>query len=222
MISDKPERGTGMLAMFVDLETQWHEEFRVWLQKDMFRARLEIGFHACASYDLIRGSALSQGEPQQFLTIYEMANVGGLYGEPYQGLRRVRDPRDAAFHERFQNADRYTLSWTGPEVAGGDPGFAPVVYVDRFNLPPEDAQEFNIWFVSSYLPACDDLDGLERVRRYAAIEGAPGAYVFHEFNTEAALESNQWQDLRGNDMWSRVQTHPGGSAAYSRVISAVL
>ena len=46
MISDVTERGTGMLAMFVDLDDEWHKEFRTWLQEDMFTARLNIGFHA--------------------------------------------------------------------------------------------------------------------------------------------------------------------------------
>ncbi len=211
-----------MLAMFVNLDERWHDEFRDWLQEDMFAARLNIGFHACASFDIIPGSEGAGGDPQQFMTVYEMANVGGLYGEPYQGLRRVRDPRDAAFHERFQDADRYTLSWTGPEVAGGEPGFAPTVYVDRFDLPPEDAQAFNIWFVTEYLPACDEIEGLLRVRRYAAIEGAPSAYLFHEFGGPGVLTNESWHELRNADAWAAERINPGGSAAYTRVISAVL
>jgi hypothetical protein len=48
-----PSRGTGILAMFVDLDPEPLAEFRPWLVEDMFAARLDIGFHACARYDLI-------------------------------------------------------------------------------------------------------------------------------------------------------------------------
>lgn len=215
-----PTRGTGMLAMFVDLEPKWHQEFREWLTRDMFAARLKIGFHACASYDLIDAEVSSAPAAQQFLTVYEMTTLGDLYGEPYQGLRRVRDPLDAAFHERFQRPDRYTLSWTGPEISGGPLGFAPVIVVDRFNLSPETAQQFNIWFTTEYLPACIKFPGLLRVRRYLSMEGQPSHFVFHEFENEDGPSARPWTDLRTTKHWSLTTPHLGTAAAYRLSVSA--
>ena len=48
MISDIAQQGTGMLAMFVNLDQKWRNDFRIWLKEDMFTARLNIGFQACA------------------------------------------------------------------------------------------------------------------------------------------------------------------------------
>ncbi len=220
MIENGPTRGTGMLAMFVDLDDQYQEEFREWLTRDMFTARLNIGFHACASYDRLSDAPVQGAAPQKYVTVYEMNSLGDLYGEPYQGLRRVRDPLDAAFHERFQRPDRYTLSWSGPELTGGAPGFAPVIHVDRFDLAAENAQAFNIWFVTEYLPACEKVPGLVRVRRYLAAEGEPRHVIFHEFESADGLTDADWQAARQDDTWALADMHPGGSAAYTRVVAA--
>ena len=220
MIENGPTRGTGMLAMFVDLDDSYHGEFWDWLTRDMFTARLDIGFHACASYDRLSDTPVNGAWPQMFVTVYEMSSLGDLYGEPYQGLRRVRDPLDALFHERFQRPDRYTLSWSGPELTGGGPGFAPLVYIDRFDLAAENAQAFNIWFVTKYLPTCENVPGLVRVRRYLAAEGAPRHVIFHEFADEKGLLSDDWQMARRDQAWALADTHPGGSAAYTRVVAA--
>ena len=218
MINETPTLGTGMLAMFVNLAPQWRGEFRDWLQADMFAARLGIGFHACASYDVISGSHPTQARPQQFLTVYSMANVGCLYAEPYQALRRSRDQRDALFHERFTDVERYTLGWVGPEIARSDSEFDAIVHVDRFDLAPEQAQDFNSWFVTQYLPTCNYVKGLTRLRRYTPIEGQPGVCLFHEFSSLDTLADEDWQRIRNDTMWSRIDTHDGGCASYRRVI----
>jgi hypothetical protein len=212
-----PSRGTGILAMFVDLEPGPLAEFRLWLAEDMFAARLDIGFHACASYDLI-----GESSGQKHLTTYEMNSLGDLYGEPYQGLRRVRDPRDAYFHEQFQNPDRYTLAWTGPEISGGESGFAPFMHVDRFDLTADSAQAFNIWFVTEYLHKCQNIPGLVRLRRFLAMEGAPAHFVMHEFSNADFIDDPTWAAARNADQWEKVNLHPGGSASYRRVIDAIL
>jgi len=217
---DAPSRGTGVLAMFVDLAAEPLAEFRPWLADDMFAARLEIGFHACASYDLIGAENVDNSPAQRHLTTYEMNSLGDLYGAPYQALRRVRDPRDAHFHQQFQNPDRYTLSWTGPEISGGDPGFAPFLHVDRFDLSADQAQSFNIWFVTDYLPRCLNVSGLVRLRRFIAMEGEPAHFVMHEFNDDTFIDDPLWAEARGANQWQNVIAKPGGSASYQRIIDA--
>lgn len=211
-----------MLAMFVDLDNQWHEEFRSWLTSDMFTARLNIGFHACASYDRLSDDPVNGADPQMFVTVYEMNTLGDLYGEAYQGLRRVRDPLDAAFHDRFLRPDRYTLAWSGPEITGGPAGFAPTIFIDRFDLPPENAQAFNIWFVTEYLEACRQVPGLLRVRRYLSVEGHPQHFVFHEFAGNESLNDASWQTARAADEWALAISHPGAPAGYRRAVTATL
>ena len=220
MISDVAQMGTGMLAMFVNLNDEWQEEFRIWLQENMFTARLNIGFHACASYDLVNEANGVASPSPYFLTVYETASLGVLYSEPYQDLRCERNQQDAAFHERFRDTERYTLAWVGPELAGGKPGFSKFVYVDRFDLNVGKAQQFNQWFVNVYLPACEEIKSLVRVRRYTAVEGSPRIFIFHEFEDSSALAGKDWITLRGNQAWTEIEPHLGGSGAYERVISA--
>ena len=180
-VSDDPSGGTGLLAVFCDLEEADRGDFRPWLTEDMFPARRAIGFSACASYDKV------EGDGQQFLTLYEMPSLGYLYGEPYQALRGNRDPRDAAYHEKFRNPDRYTLSWSGPElVCAGVEGLAPYARVERFSLDAKDAQAFNMSFVAEHLQALADHPAVVRVRRYLSMEGAPAHVVLSEFSAPPA------------------------------------
>ena len=176
-ILDTTSGGTGLLAIFCDLDEADRADFRPWLGEDMFPARMAIGFTACASYDLIAG------EGQQFLTLYEMPSLGHLYGEAYQGLRRQRNPRDAAYHQKFRNPDRYTLAWAGPELGatgGGSGGLAPFIQIDRFDLAESDTQAFNIWFATEYLPAFTRQSDEMRVRRYLSMEGQLSHVILHE------------------------------------------
>ena len=196
-----------MLAVFYDLAKEDQADFRPWLSEDMFLARIKIGFNACASFDR------AQGEGPEFVTLYEMPSLGHLYGEPYQGLRRVRGPRDAAYHEKFKNPERYTLSWTGPEISSSENGIAPYIYVDRFELSDDAAQEFNMWFARSYLPTLAGLPSITRVRRYLTMEGSPQHFVLHEFSNANVLENGDWQLARES---MTVTT----SALYKRIVQA--
>ena len=176
-IRDIPGRGTGLLAIFCDLDAEDRLDFRPWLTEDMFPARMRIGFNACASYDRVAG------EGQQFLTLYEMPSLGHLYGEAYQGLRRDRKPRDAAYHEKFRNPDRYTLAWAGPELAApdlGDTAQGTLIRVDRFDLDASGAQDFNIRFITRYLPKLVRSADVVGLRRYLAMEGSPSHLVIRD------------------------------------------
>lgn len=208
-ISDTPGRGTGLLAIFCDLDVDDRADFRPWLIEDMFPARMQIGFNACASYDRVAG------EGQQFLTLYEMPSLGHLYGEAYQGLRRVRKPRDAAYHEKFRNPERYTLAWTGPELASVgrmDATLGEFIRVDRFNLNPSAVQDFNIQFVTRYLPAMAQSADVIRLRRYLSMEGSPSHLLLREYADSMEYADPLWQDL-GEDVKEL------RSALYRRVIA---
>ena len=219
MISNTAQQGTGMLAMFVNLDPRWVDDFRIWLKEDMFPARMNIGFHACASYDLLPETNAAKLPNPVFLTVYETASLGNLYSEPYQALRRKRDTKDAVFHQRFLDAERYTLSWVGPELSSGTSGFLPFVYVDRFDLTTKNVQKFNQWFIDEYLPGCEEIESLVRLRRYTTIEGNRRVFLFHEFDDIYAINDKAWNTLRGNEVWKNVAIDQGSSAAYRRIIS---
>lgn len=184
--------GTGLLAVFVDLDVEDRPGFRPFLAEDMFPPRLGIGFGPGASFDRVEGSG------QHFLTLYVAPSLGDLYGAPYQGLRSQRGERDAAYHEKFRNPDRYVASWTGPEVSSENPDrFASDLYVDRFGLSDDALQAFNIWFACDYLPGMAEIPGVLSVRRYLAVEGSPANIVLHELTDPSVVLDNAWLALRG-------------------------
>ena len=207
VLNDTARSGTGLLAIYCDLAPKDQADFRPWLVEDMFPARMKIGFNGCASFDRLSGTG------PEFVTMYEMPSLGHLYGEPYQALRRVRNPRDAAYHEKFQNPERYTLSWAGPELSSDTSGFTPYVAVDRFELAVDKAQSFNIWFVCTYLRALAKLSGVVRVRRYLSMEGTPSHFVLHEISNASVVESSAWSELRG-------EFRENTSGLYQRVVEA--
>ncbi len=186
--------GTGMLAVFVDLASQDQAGFRPWLTSEMFPPRMAIGFFAGASYDLM------SGDGPEFATLYDAPSLGNLYGEPYQGLRRVRSPMDAAYHEKFRDQERYTLGWTGPELSldmkTPDRRLAPYIHVDRFDLDDAASQAFNIGLACSYLPGLARMPGVMRVRRYLTMEGPRSHVLLHEFSNPNVTESLDWLALR--------------------------
>lgn len=200
MISSQPRGGTGMLAVFADLEPRWHREFREWLRDDMIPARFRIGgFPHAASYDLIPNAPGAGGLQEPFVTIYETDSIGDLYGAPYQGLRANRDQRDKDFHARFIKPARYTLSWVGPELAKVSDkrtGFSPIAVFDRFDLPDAAIQDFNLWLVTKHLPRLAELEGVLRCRRYLAMEGSPRHVLVHELADRAVLDSPDWRATR--------------------------
>lgn len=214
-----------MLAVLCDLEPKWHREFREWLRDDMMPARMRIGFPATASFDRIEGVAENTVGTEPFATLYEADSIGDLYGAPYQALRANRDQRDKDFHARFIKPARYTLSWIGPEVvqrperlAKAGNAFAPIVVIDRVDIPETALQAFNMWFVIDYLPKMESVEGLTRARRYLAMEGGPRHVLVHELEGAAALTDPVWLAARAS---LAEIVHTGRiSGAYARVLSA--
>jgi len=220
-----PRIGTGLLAVFCDLAPEWQSDFRPWLAEDMFPPRVAIGFGPAASFDVIEGAALGavaepQRKPQAYVTCYVAPTLGDLYGGPYQGLRTKRAPRDAAYHQRMQNQARYAAAWVGAGIEGDARHLAPVIVIDRFDLPPGEIQNFNIWYETEFLLACADIPGLKRLRRYLAMEGPERHLLVTEFASEQDLDGSAWRALRASGQWSRCRFAPGAPAAYRKVLDA--
>jgi hypothetical protein len=222
VIHAPPALGTGLLAVFCDLAPEYLDEFRPWLSDEMFPPRMAIGFGPAASFDLVPAlwvdPSAASGTPQAHVTIYVTPTLGDLYGAPYQGLRVVRAPRDAAFHnERMQNQARYVAAWAGPGIESAEPGFAPLMLIDRFDVEPDKIQDFNIWFETAYLPACAEAPGLTRLRRYLTMEGTSRHLLLHEFADEHGLGDQAFRQLRQAGEWGSCRFAPGAPGVYRRV-----
>ena len=159
-LTNKPVNGSGLLAIFCDLDPKDQKEFHPWLVNEMFPARLKIGFYSCASFEKI------SGDGQKFLTLYEVDNIVSLYDKPYQKLRENRSPLDTKFHERFINPSRYTLTLIPPSIEKDHSGFLDYVKITRETITGADVQKYH----SNFITKINNLDLLP-LRRYITIEG---------------------------------------------------
>ena len=174
-LTNKPANGSGLLAIFCDLDPKDQKEFHPWLVNEMFPARLKIGFYSCASFEKI------SGDGQKFLTLYEVDNIVSLYDKPYQKLRENRSPLDTKFHERFINPSRYTLTLIPPSIEKDHSGFLDYVKITRETITGADVQKYH----SNFITKINNLDLLP-LRRYITVEGE-----HHNFTIIEAKEINK-------------------------------
>ena len=178
-LTDKPANGSGLLAIFCDLDPKDQKEFHPWLLNEMFPARLKIGFNSCASFEKISGNG------QKFLTLYEVDNIVSLYDRPYQKLRENRSPLDTKFHESFINPSRYILTLIAPLIEKDHRGFLDYVKITRETITGANVQKYH----SNFITKINNLNLLP-LRRYITVEGE-----HHNFTIIEAEEINKIIDL---------------------------
>ena len=159
-LTNKPANGSGLLAIFCDLDPKDQKEFHPWLLNEMFPARLKIGFNSCASFEKISGNG------QKFLTLYEVDNIVSLYDRPYQKLRENRSPLDTKFHESFINPSRYILTLIAPLIEKDHSGFLDYVKITRETITGANVQKYH----SNFITKINNLNLLP-LRRYITVEG---------------------------------------------------
>ncbi|MEC7090533.1 MAG: hypothetical protein VXW52_01635 [Pseudomonadota bacterium] len=178
-LTNKPANGSGLLAIFCDLDPKDRKEFHPWLLNEMFPARLKIGFNSCASFEKI------SGDGQKFLTLYEVDNIVSLYDRPYQKLRENRSPLDTKFHESFINPSRYILTLIAPLIEKDHSGFLDYVKITRETITGANVQQYH----SNFITKINNLNLLP-LRRYITVEGEHNNFTIIE-----AEEINKIIDL---------------------------
>ncbi|MEC8496514.1 MAG: hypothetical protein VXY36_00550 [Pseudomonadota bacterium] len=178
-LTNKPANGSGLLAIFCDLDPKDQKEFHPWLLNEMFPARLKIGFNSCASFEKI------SGDGQKFLTLYEVDNIVSLYDRPYQKLRENRSPLDTKFHESFINPSRYILTLIAPLIEKDHSGFLDYVKITRETITGANIQKYH----SNFITKINNLNLLP-LRRYITVEGEHDNFTIIE-----AEEINKIIDL---------------------------
>ena len=178
-LTNKPANGSGLLAIFCDLDPKDQKEFHPWLLNEMFPARLKIGFNSCASFEKI------SGDGQKFLTLYEVDNIVSLYDRPYQKLRENRSPLDTKFHKSFINPSRYILTLIAPLIEKDHSGFLDYVKITRETITGANVQNYH----SNFITKINNLNLLP-LRRYITVEGEHDNFTIIE-----AEEINKIIDL---------------------------
>ena len=182
-LTNKPANGSGLLAIFCDLDPKDQKEFHPWLLNEMFPARLKIGFNSCASFEKL------SGDGQKFLTLYEVDDIISLYDRPYQKLRENRSPLDTTFHESFINPSRYILTLIPPLLEKDHSGFLDYVKITRETITGANVQKYH----SNFITKINNLNLLP-LRRYITVEGEHDNFTIIE-----ADEINKIIDLDINN-----------------------
>ena len=178
-LTNKPANGSGLLAIFCDLDPKDQKEFHPWLLNEMFPARLKIGFNSCASFEKLSGNG------QKFLTLYEVDDIISLYDRPYQKLRENRSPLDTKFHESFINPSRYILTLIPPLLEKDHSGFLDYIKITRETITGANVQKYH----SNFIAKINNLNLLP-LRRYITVEGEHDNFTIIE-----AEEINKIIDL---------------------------
>ena len=178
-LTNKPANGSGLLAIFCDLDPKDQKEFHPWLLNEMFPARLKIGFNSCASFEKLSGNG------QKFLTLYEVDDIISLYDRPYQKLRENRSPLDTKFHESFINPSRYILTLIPPLLEKDHSGFLDYIKITRETITGTNVQKYH----SNFIAKINNLNLLP-LRRYITVEGEHDNFTIIE-----AEEINKIIDL---------------------------
>ena len=182
-LTNKPANGSGLLAIFCDLDPKDQKEFHPWLLNEMFPARFKIGFYSCASFEKL------SGDGQKFLTLYEVDDIISLYDRPYQKLRENRSPLDTKFHKSFINPSRYILTLIPPLLEKDHSGFLDYVKITRETITGANVQKYH----SNFIAKINNLNLLP-LRRYITVEGEHDNFTIIE-----ADEINKIIDLDINN-----------------------
>ena len=201
--TNKPLNGSGLLAIFCDLDYKDQKEFHPWLLNEMFPARLKIGFNSCACFEKV------SGDGQKFLTLYEVDNIVYLYDKPYQKLRENRSQLDMKFHERFQNPSRYILTLIPPLIEKDHNGFLDYIRISRQNISDVDIQKYHSNFIANIHNG-----GELPLRRYVTVEG--------EYNNIIIIEAEKIDKIIEYDINNEISSYGDQiDALYKREIQSL-
>ena len=67
------------------------------------------------------------------------------------------------------------------------------------DVGPENADEWNNWYSTVYVPNYEKVPGVIRGRRWKAVRGEPQYSVVYEFEHERVSESAEWEAQRDID-----------------------
>ena len=69
-------------------------------------------------------------------------------------------------------------------------GFGPFIHIEIFDVTDNLVEEYNSWFVTTYLPSLLKSSNTISLRRYIAVEGVHRYFVIREFLEHNAIVDN--------------------------------
>jgi hypothetical protein len=217
------KKGRGLFMVFTDIPPEYEEEFNRWYDEEHIPERLAIpGILDAARYVAVRGGP-------KYLACYELSGPEARDSDAWQDklnnrtewTRRISGDVIGTYYVHLL----YRLIYPSdvPEETA-QAGMAPVLLVGRMSVPPDLEAQFNEAYNAERLPACYEVPGYIRGRRFEAVLGEPKYTTIHEMESLQVVETPEWEIWRtkATPYWLETvrpqMTHVAGSpGVYTRI-----
>jgi hypothetical protein len=206
------KRGTGLMAVWIDMPTDMEDEFNKWYVEEHLADVLSLpGVLSAARYEAVRSGP-------KHLAVYELESTQVVESEAMKNRQhtpwtlRMYPPANAA--NFIQNV--YEMIYPDKltdETANAD--FAPVLQIGRMAISPQNEEEWNQWYSGVFVPNFEKVDGCIRGRRWRAYRGTPKYSVMYELEDENVSQTPEWLKQRDihpdNAKMRQIMAHANGS-----------
>ena len=216
------KKGTALLMVFVDIDSEQDADFNAWYNEEHIRDLLSFpGFLNAARYQALKGGP-------RYLAMYELESLGALRSEEY--LNFGRNPsawtNRIALSTKGRNLSRIVCTQIYPKENDSHAlgrGMAPAIQVGRMEVPADIEAKYNEYYDTVRTPANLEMPGCIGVRRYHAVEGGPKYTTVYEFEHETVPESQAWRTRSAQDgmhefIGGTYGHAPGSPGVYRRIL----
>ncbi|KAF2104647.1 hypothetical protein NA57DRAFT_70854 [Rhizodiscina lignyota] len=184
--------------------TSWYED--VHIHEVVALSRVP----AAARYEAVQGIVPDDApylNKADWLTVYEMEDVGFRFSPEFKGLDGQTKPKGNLLEEVFSKArfeTRFAEERQVDEREGARKGPAPLL-ISAFLKPPKDAaseEEFDRFYREEHIPLISKVPGYVRTRRYRLCPDPESSSVLHEFQREDVTHTTSptWLALHEFDL----------------------
>ncbi len=194
------QSGTGLLAVWTDIDPAVEEEFNAWYNTEHIPQLLGLPGFLSARRDLA-----VEGKPK-YVALYTLADENVLKSDEFRHVQANRTPWSHRMVSYFRNTE------TGLYRQIFDHGAPPekdanVVLSVQLNVPSDKESEFNEWYNVDHVPALVGVPGVLCARRYVAVKGEPKYLALYEMDDAAILGSQEWNTARNSDWTLKMRPH---------------
>lgn len=179
----------GMLFSQMNPPAGREDEFHAWYEDVHVPSRLAVpGFHRATRYRAV------EGEPAH-LAVYEL-DLEALRSPEYEALKQRPSPLTGEMLASVSGFTRYTCEMVSDSGRRVDHNYLSVV---AFEVPEEEAVEFDHWYEREHAPLLLEADDWLRVARYRRLTGEGGPwnrFALHELGSLEVMRSPQRRRAR--------------------------
>lgn len=170
--------------------------------------------HVTGVPGFLSGQRYKSPDGPHYLAVYELDSSGALESEEYKTRKFTPDAGTKAVLDSVTGFTRYIgeeahfAARPGQEEAGID---AAVILAVFFNVPFDNAPEFNDWYDGEHIPMLLECEDWLMARRLLVVDANPERYshmCLHYLNDRSALESDPVKRARDTDWRNRLAAEP--------------